>query len=1133
MQISDFIARWSASGAAERANKDLFLIDLCVALDVSPPEPSSGDTEKDVFTFERDALIAHPGGIASVGKIDLYKQECFILEAKQGSDVGAKKLGTAKRGTAAWNIAMRDAFGQALGYARTIEPPVPFLITCDIGYCFDLYASFDGSWDYRSFPSPQQSRIYFTDLPRHAETFRRIFLDPHTLDPSKISAAVTRDIAADLAELAKSLEASGHTPEDVARFLMRCIFTMFAEDAGLLPAGIFAEALRDRWLDEPSTFVEGAESLWRAMNDGSSFGFVGKLLKFNGGLFVDPRALPLDKVQLALLARAASRNWAEVEPAIFGTLLERALDPRERHRIGAHFTPRPYVERLVKPTIEEPLRAEWAIVQAEVRQHVAGQRLEVAKARLRDFLGRLSNIRVLDPACGSGNFLYVTLAILKQLEAEVHALLGDLGVRQHLLDYYDLGITPAQFLGIEIKEWAKEIADLVLWIGYLQWHLRTWGASTMPPEPVLRNYGNIECRDALVSYSVALPVLDESGAPVTRWDGETLKYDSLTGEKVPDETVRVPVLKYVDAAMAPWPRADFIVGNPPFIGNWRMRLALGDGYVDALRAAHPDMPETSDFVMFWWNRAASLVKDDAVQRFGFITTNSIWQQLNRKVVERAIGDPKHPASIVFAVPDHPWVDSETGADVRIAMTVVQKGIEVGTLARVVSEEPGNNGEMQVVLSARLGTIHADLKIGANIAGTRRLAANAQLSCPGVKLHGSGFIVTESQARQLGYGRIAGLSQHVRPYRNGRDMTGHSRDKYVIDLFGLSVEEVRERFPEVFQWVWDRVKVERDHNPRESYRRLWWIFGEPRSELRPLLERIDRYIATVETAKHRVFVFMPADVLPDNKIIAIASDDAFHLGILSSRVHLAWASPEGAGGLLEDRPVYVKSACFEKFPFPICAVTLQERIRAEAETLDVHRKRQLRLFPDLTLTDIYNVLQAERENRLLDERERLIHERGLVSVLRGIHDELDSLVLEAYGWQPAVTDDEIRSSIVDLNLVRAAEEDAGVVRWLRPDVQESTRERQLEMPSVGGKAVIGDTSRSVWPRELSDQVVAVRDLLISQPRALTTEDVARQFKKTRRPEVERALESLAALGLIVRHANVETGGLWQRAAVATA
>ena len=367
--LETFVKKWAAAGSAERANRDSFLNELCDVLEVPRPNPTADDAEENTYVFERDAKLIHEDGLATIGRIDLYKEGCFILEAKQAAHEEARRAGKTKRESPAWNVLMRDAYGQALGYARSFDRPPPFIIACDLGYCFDLYATFDGSGNYRAFPNAQQNRLFLKDLGAHLELLRKVFTEPLDLDPSKHAAKVTRQVAERLAELARQLEADKHDPVLIATFLMRCIFTMFAEDVGLLPAGIFTQALKEQWVPNPSAFPAAIKQLWQTMNRGGHmFGVVGKILQFNGGLFASPQALRLNKKALTLLLQAAECDWSGVEPAIFGTLLERALDPKERHALGAHYTPRAYVERLVRPTIEEPLRADFGYTHHSTRR---------------------------------------------------------------------------------------------------------------------------------------------------------------------------------------------------------------------------------------------------------------------------------------------------------------------------------------------------------------------------------------------------------------------------------------------------------------------------------------------------------------------------------------------------------------------------------------------------------------------------------------------------------------------------------------------------------------------------------------------------------------------------------------------
>jgi hypothetical protein len=666
MPAHKFIDRWQNSAAAERANYALFLSELCDYLEVPRPNPTVSDASQNNYVFERAVTFRHPTGLSSTGFIDLYKRGCFVLEAKQGSEAAepsllfevARRRGTAIRGTTGWDQAMLRARNQAEGYAKALpaaEGWPPFLVVVDVGYSIELFADFSGTGKaYVPFPDSLTHRIPHEQLEAQLirDRLRAIWLDPLSLDPSRISARVTRDVAEHLANLARSLE-QVYPAEVVTRFLMRCIFTFFAQNIHLLPPGSFSKLL-ESFRDDLSNFKPMVESLWRTMNTGGHSTAIRKvILRFNGGLFESVEALPLNRKQFNVLCLAAAAEWKDVEPAIFGTLLERALDPRERHGLGAHYTPRAYVERLVIPTIVEPLRQDWADVQAAALTLDRAGKTADAIAVLTDFRRRLCSIEVLDPACGSGNFLYVALEHLKRLEAEINDALESLGETQQALHETGLTVDPHQLKGIELSPRAAAITDLVLWIGYLQWYFRTWGTSTLPPEPVIKRFRNIELRDALLAYDKVQPAVDEHGNALTTWDGITKKTHPVTGEEVPDESARRPVLTYVNPRRAEWPSADFIIGNPPFLGNWRMRGELPSGYAETLRSVYTEVPDTADYVMYWWHRAAERVRAGQTRRFGFITTNSLRQTFQRRVVTPHLTDPSTPASLMFAIPDHP------------------------------------------------------------------------------------------------------------------------------------------------------------------------------------------------------------------------------------------------------------------------------------------------------------------------------------------------------------------------------------------------------------------------------------------------------------------------------------------------
>ncbi|MBS0414122.1 MAG: class I SAM-dependent DNA methyltransferase [Proteobacteria bacterium] len=1162
-----FIARWQGVQASELATAQSFVIDLCRLLGVAAPHP----TPEQDYMFERPITFAHGDGSTSAGRIDCYRRGAFVLEAKKLKAAGH---------TRSFDDGLIRARSQAEGYARALpaaETRPPFLLVVDVGTVIEVYAEFSQSGaTYTPFPDPRSHRIALADLARPDIRARlaAIWRDPHSLDPARISARVTREVSALLAELARSLEASpGFKPnqaaapahqapaasEVVANYLTRCLFSMFAEDVELLPKGAFTQLLQTHRHD-PETLRQMLRILWADMDHGGfSAALAGRVLHFNGKLFKGAQdegySLLLTRAQIELLIAAARCNWREVEPAIFGTLLERALDPAERHALGAHYTPRAYVERLVLPTVIQPLRAEWQdahaaalVLAAEAHQltgRAADEKMAAARQQVRAFHHRLCSLRVLDPACGSANFLYVTLEHLKRLEGEVLNTLADLGQTQDALAFEGETVTLQQLRGIELNERAAALAELVLWIGWLQWHVRTHGLASVA-EPVVHNYGNIECRDAVLAWDAQEPARDAAGRLLSRWDGVTHKPHPVTGQPVPDEAAQVPQWRYLGARKAAWPPADFIVGNPPFIGKQRMGDTLGEGYVQALRTAWPEVPESCDFVMHWWQHAAAQVAAGAAQRMGLITTNSLAMIFNRRVVQAALDSGIH---LEMAIADHPWVDGSGNAAVRIAMTVLAKGSGEGDLLTVTDEVPGEHGEQAVSFTEQVGLIHADLSIGANVAAASKLIANRGISFMGMIPLGAGFWVTEDEAVQLGYRSVPGFDKHVKRYLNGKDLMDRPRGILALDFFGLSSEELRQQFPAAYQWLKERVKPQRDQDKRASRRNNWWLWGESVPKFRVAVEGLQRYIGTAETAKHRVFSFIDGDVFPDQKVRAVVHDSAYVLGVLSSQLHVDWAL--ATGGTLEDRPVYNTSRCFETFPFPDTDTgltpALRQRIAQLAEQIDAHRKRVLGhdTFPlwgkagmgaggtsadvepapaaptptlpqrgreqqpgreKLTLTGLYNVLAALREDRALTAKEKAIHTQGLVGVLRELHDELDAAVRAAYGLPPAADTEAVLARLVQLNAQRAQEEAAGHVRWLRPAFQNPEKSlSKQELIALDHQAPEADSSTEKslskseqfapqpWPSALPDQVRAVAAVLAQAKAPLPLPAIEAHFK----------------------------------------
>ncbi|MBA4160772.1 MAG: class I SAM-dependent DNA methyltransferase [Novosphingobium sp.] len=1095
MDIAAFIAKyWGKPGGAERATYQMFLTELAQMLGAPTPDPGSGGGELGNYQFEGPVKSEAVFLSKANKRIDLYKRDCFILEAKQsqlkpgevlpldppeealepvydlfGNITGHQSPGGRRKPR--YDRLMADARVQAERYMLALPSghrPPPFLIVADIGRAFELYFDYTGDGrGYGFFPDQQSYRIVLTALGEADQVgstglsafdlLKAIWLDPASVDPRKKAVAVTRDIAARLSRVAEALEAEERTRnpgkadfevalgiEKTSLFLMRVLFCMFAEDVELLPKGSFTQFLEEARGKSAQWWSSGLHDLWAKMNQAEEvnrFWPYGDAIVryFNGNLFSSASVYNLPQEFKGELWEAAKRDWRSVEPAIFGTLLEQVLTQAERSKLGAHYTPRPYVQRLVNATIGDLLVPEWEAARDAARAAELAGDHPAAMEALGRFHQRLCAIRVLDPACGTGNFLYVAMELLLQLESEAIQLAAELG------EPLSPKVHPNQFLGLELNPRAAVIAELVLWIGWLRHRLANQPEAI--GDPVLPTLSNINFG--------------------THGGYDAVLRHKPTGEADTDNPV-----------IPDWPEADFIVGNPPFIGGKDLRAKLGGDYAEALWKANPRVPKSADFVMQWWDRAAHLLtaQDSPLRRFGFVTTNSITQTFSRRVIEGYLGkpsvtlpggeglgvgvppqpdstEPPPPApphrggeqageertlSLILAIPDHPWTRAtKDAAAVRIAMTVAEAGVKHGKLIEIVSE--GGLDTDNPVLEEREaeGRINPDLKLGADATSVVTLKANEGLASPGVKLHGAGFIVSPQEAAHLGLGKREGLEVHIRPYRNGRDLLQNSRGMMVIDLLGLDEKAVRQRYPEVYQHLLETVKGERDANRRDSYRKLWWIFGEPRKDLRPALAGLPRYIATVETAKHRVFQFLDAAILPDNMIVVTASDDAFQLGILSSSWHVDWSL--GIGGTLEDRPRYNKSQIFDPFPFPDPTPEQRAAIADLAEELDATRKAALAEVPGLTMTELYNWRDKLRVGVELSAQDADRARQARAGIVDQLHQQIDAAVAAAYGWAddwkngdlpPA----EVVARLVALNAERAEEERQGEVRWLRPDYQ---------------------------------------------------------------------------------------------------
>lgn len=1103
MTLDDLLAKWlDREGGAERANYQMFLSEFASALGLPTPDPKG--TGLGDYEFEAPVKSEAALGRKGTGRIDLYKRGCFILEAKQSQlkpgeqpdpeplesppatvyDLFGHAIGVesaTRRPRPRYDRLMADARLQAERYALALpdtHPSPPFLVVADIGRAFEVYFDWAGNGrGYAPFPDERHYRVGLAELrdPEIADRFVAIWTDPARIDPRLKAAAVTRDIAERLSRVAAALEADqlklrGGDPEialgieATSLFLMRTLFCMFAEDVGrdsppelqLLPADSFKRFLADAVERSDRFWRSGLSELWSRMNDPvqeNRFWSHGDAIVryFNGNLFSATRIFDLSAEHKRELLVAAGKDWRAVEPAIFGTLLEQVLTAKDRAKLGAHYTPRAYVERLVEATMMEVLRPEWEQTLAAARAKADAGDAAGAVADAAAFHARLVALRVLDPACGTGNFLYVAMEQLLRLEGEVRTFAAGLG------GAIDPAVHPNQFLGLELNPRAAVIAELVLWIGWLRYRL----ANT--PEAI--------------GTPVLPPLSNINGGTHGGFDAVLVR--TATGE--PD---------VANPRRPEWPEADFIVGNPPFIGAKFLRERLGGAYAEALWAANPRVPKSANFVMHWWDRAADILTRPGarLRRFGFVTTNSITQVFSRRVIERwlasyssplrgegssaspsdagyegktslpAGGERESKLHLTLAIADHPWTRvGKDAAAVRIAMTVAERDDAAepahgeGRLVTIVGERALDTDAPELDEREAKGRINADLTLGTDVTRAVQLRANEGICSPGVKLHGAGFIVSPAEAKALGLGTRPGLEAHIRDYRNGRDLLQRPRGAMVIDLFGLNEEEVMDRFPEVYQHLLTMVRDTLDEegkpngravNARESYRKMWWVFGEPRRDLRPALQGLSRYCVTPITAKQRIFSYVDGAIIPDDALIVFATDELWIFGVLNSAIHLQWTYAKcsliGVASL-EQGHRYNNSQIFDTFSFPDATPNQRAAIAALAERLDQTRRTALAENPSLTMTGLYNLVAEARADAKPPAAREAEIVRARARIVAKLHDDLDAAVAAAYGWaedwkQGPLPPAEIVARLVALNAERAAEEAQGQVRWLRPDYQ---------------------------------------------------------------------------------------------------
>ncbi len=949
MNAPEFVAKWQKAELKERSAAQEHFLDLCRLL--GHPTPAEADPTGEAFCFEKGAA-KHGGGD---GFADVWKKDFFGWEYK----------GKHKDLDAAWD--------QLLRYRDALANP-PLLVACDLDRIV-VHTNFE-----KTVSAAHEIPLAALAEPRSLEILRAVFFDPEKLRPGVTSEAVTRDAAARIGRIAQSLQAQGFPADRVARLLERLVFCLFAEDVGLLPRGLFTRLLANT-RHAPALFAQGLDQLFRTMSTGGVYG-AEPIAYFDGGMFEAVEVLPLPPAEIDAVLEAARLDWSEVDPSVFGTLFERGLDPAKRAQLGAHYTSREDIEALVEPVVMQPLRREWAALRDGIEADLAaGKRKarETGLQRVRAFLEELAHLRVLDPACGSGNFLYVTLLKLKDLEKEVI-----LFASQRLGRSFLPLVNPEQLHGLEINPYAFELAQMTVWIGYLQWGRANGFA--LPTDPVLRRLPGFQCRDAILDLS-------DPAHP-----------------KEPE-----------------WPEVDCIVGNPPFLGTKKLRSELGSDYVESLFKLYGDrIPNFSDLCCYWFEKARVSIQQGRCSRAGLLGTQGIRGGLNREVLKRI----KESGDIFFAISDQEWILN--GANVHISMVGFDDGTE---------EEKVLDG---VVVEA----IHSNLTSSADITQAHRLAQNASCGFIADVKSGRFDIVENEALTILHHPNPHGQpnSDVILPWINSLDILRRDRLIWIIDFGVFRTREEAVLYELPFLVATERIYPERAKVNRKRYRELWWLHAEPCNEMRKAIAPHERFLVTPTVSKYRIFKWWQGPTLPDHQLVAFGRSDDYFFGVLHSRLHQVWALAQGTQ--LREKASgfrYTPTTCFETFPFPAPTPEQEAAIAAAAKELNELRERWLNPpewtragvleFPgtaggpwdrhlDRATVDPATGVGTVRYPRLVpkdDTCAALLKKRTLTNLyntrpawLDQAHRKLDAAVFAAYGWDLDLIETEILKRLLKLN-----------------------------------------------------------------------------------------------------------------------
>jgi hypothetical protein len=872
-RLAEFAARWGGYRGSERSEAQTFLNQLL-----------------ECYGIDRQAVGARFEERTEGGFMDLFWPGVCIVEMKRPSEIGRL----------ASHRAQALAYWQSSGTPRS---PAPRYVVLCAFHRFEV-------WEPGAVYTEPRAVVALVDLPENLDVLNFLVGRQPVFEGG--GAELTREAVALVTDLNQRLQDRGAAELDTLRdFILQCVWAMFAEDLHMLPSHVFTRVVQELAADTSRSSADDLGRLFEILatkGPRPEHGMYEGVPYANGSLFDRPARVHLEPDEVELLARAAGEfNWRDVEPAIFGGLLQGALGKERQWALGAHYTHEADILKIVLPTIVEP----W-------RERIAACR---TLADVQQAQNDLMHSVVLDPACGSGNFLYVAYRELRRIEAELRRRETDMrrssGIReqQTLALYFPL----SNMHGIEIDQFAVQLARVTLWMGQKQ---------------AVDELG--------LDHEHVLPLTDLSG--IVR--GDALRLD--------------------------WPKADAIIGNPPYHGSQRLRGELGDDYVEWLKKEFGI--GIKDYAVYWFRKAHERLEPGG--RAGLVATNSISQNRNREpsldwIVENG-------GVIVNAVSKQPWL-GEAVVNVSIVDWVKEPAAPISP----------------VLDGLPVGGISASLRAAGVDVAAERLAPNRRHAFQGPIPAGRGFVLTDEEAEALL--AKSGYDEIVRPYLVGDDIANDPQQRptrWIIDFGTRPLEEARD-WPDALRIVEARVKPERDRNRRPLYRERWWIFAEPRPGMRAEISDLSRFLVANRIGKRFLFAWAEHPTCPSDLVIVFALEADYSLGVLMSRIHGEWARSSSSTLRVDLR--YTPTSAFETFPFP--QPKDKEPVAAAARAV-IARRSEICLERQIGLTKLYNEVDD-----------------GAYRDLRELHVALDEAVAAAYGWPASAAHDPQESNRLLLELNR--------------------------------------------------------------------------------------------------------------------